>query len=130
MRPSLTFWILLAILGALLYALVVPRVGGGPSARLSATRADIASIKVILDQFRLDTGSYPRSSNGLVELVRQASGTTNWHGPYLEFTPMDPWGDPYIYSYPGKHNPNSYDLMSCGPDGKAGTDDDIGNWTK
>ena len=42
---------------------------------------------------------------------------------------MDPWGNPYIYYYPGKHNPDSYDLLSAGPDGKEGTDDDIGNWT-
>ena len=33
-----------------------------------------------------------------------------------------------IHHYPGKHNPNDYDLLSAGPDGKEGTDDDIGNW--
>ena len=33
-------------------------------------------------------------------------------------------------TFPGKHNANSYDLLSVGPDGKEGTDDDIGNWTK
>jgi len=42
---------------------------------------------------------------------------------------QDPWTNPYLYSYPGKHNQNSYDLYSVGPDGKEGTDDDIGNWT-
>ena len=41
---------------------------------------------------------------------------------------MDPWDNPYIYYYPGKHNANGYDLLSVGPDGKEGTDDDIGNW--
>ena len=29
---------------------------------------------------------------------------------------------------PGKHNPNLYDLMSMGPDGRVGGDDDITNW--
>jgi hypothetical protein len=42
--------------------------------------------------------------------------------------PIDPWGNPYIYYYPGKHNPTSYDLLSAGPDGKEGTDDDVVNW--
>ena len=28
----------------------------------------------------------------------------------------------------GKHNDRGYDLMSMGPDGKAGGDDDIVNW--
>ena len=44
--------------------------------------------------------------------------------------PIDPWGDQYIYEYPGKHNPKRYDLSSAGPDGKPGTDDDIVNWEK
>jgi len=43
---------------------------------------------------------------------------------------MDQWNNPYIYYFPGKHNPGAYDLLSAGPDGKEGTDDDIGNWTK
>jgi hypothetical protein len=36
--------------------------------------------------------------------------------------PKDPWGNPYIYYYPGKHNPTGYDLLSVGPDGKEGTE--------
>jgi general secretion pathway protein G len=42
--------------------------------------------------------------------------------------PTDPWHNPYIYYFPGKHNPSGYDLLSAGPDGKEGTADDIGNW--
>jgi len=50
--------------------------------------------------------------------------------PYLDKIPNDPWGRAYNYIYPGKHTQNSYDLYSVGPDGKAGTEDDIGNWMK
>ena len=53
---------------------------------------------------------------------------TGWKGPYMENIPMDPWNNAYIYEYPGKNNPNGYDLSSMGPDGRAGTDDDIANW--
>ncbi len=76
----------------------------------------------------MDTGFFPKSIN---DLIQQPSSTTNWHGPYFDppQIPIDPWGDKYIYEFPGKHNPDSYDLMSAGPDGKTGTDDDIGNWT-
>jgi len=59
-----------------------------------------------------------------------SQGATNWHGPYLAKVPHDIWGKNFVYEYPGKHNPDSYDLTSCGPDGKAGTKDDIGNWLK
>ena len=35
------------------------------------------------------------------------------------------WGNDYIYEYPGKRSQGSYDLMSMGPDGRVGGDDDI-----
>ena len=40
----------------------------------------------------------------------------------------DAWGNEYQYRNPGRHNPNGYDIYSSGPDGKEGTEDDIGNW--
>ncbi len=93
--------------------------------------ADIhGGIQSALDAFKADTGSYPKGSNGLLELVQQPAGATNWRGPYLDKLPNDPWGHKYIYEYPGQHNTNGFDLFSAGPDGKAGTDDDIVNWTK
>ena len=128
MRPSLTFWVLLAIIGFILYALVVPKIGGGPGARAAAAHADIkGGFKSAIDQFEQDNGNYPKS---LQDLVQQPADAKNWRGPYFTPTnlPTDPWGNPYIYEYPGKHNKNGYDLFSTGPDGKTGTDDDIGNW--
>lgn len=102
--------------------------GGGPSHHLSAIADIRGGIKSALDELKVDTGSYPKGCNGLLELVQQPAGATNWRGPYLDKLPVDPWGHKYIYEYPGKHNTNGFDLFSTGPDGKPGTDDDIGNW--
>jgi type II secretion system protein G len=83
-------------------------------------------IKTELDRYEIDSGVYPKSFQ---DLLQRPAGMTNWHGPYFyEKIPQDPWGNNFIYEFPGKHNPGSYDLMSVGPDGKKGTDDDIGNW--
>jgi general secretion pathway protein G len=129
-RPSLTFW--LAILGiiALLYA-IWPRIGSGHEhARPTAVLVDInGGIKSALDEYKMDTGHYPGS---LQDLVQKNSDATNWHGPYFDppRLPIDPWGEVYVYTYPGRHNTNAYDLVSAGPDGRLGTEDDIGNWTK
>jgi general secretion pathway protein G len=126
-RPSLTFC--LAILGiiAVLYA-ITPRFGHVGYSQVMAATADInGGIKVALGQYVVDNGRYPKN---IQDLVQQPSGTTNWHGPYLEKTPIDPWGNSYIYECPGRHNTNAYDLFSAGPDGRIGTEDDIGNWTK
>ena len=87
----------------------------------------MGGIKTALDRYEIDIGTYPKSFQ---DLLRQPSGITNWHGPYLDSpkVPVDPWGDEYVYEFPGKHNTNGYDLSSAGPDGKKGNYDDIGNW--
>jgi general secretion pathway protein G len=118
--------LVVAILG-ILAGLVIPRIVG-KSKEASITRAstDIhGGIKTALDEFEVDNGFYPSS---LQDLLTQPRNTKNWHGPYLDQMPVDPWGNAYLYAFPGKHNPNGYDLWSAGPDGKSGDDDDIGNW--
>jgi general secretion pathway protein G len=42
--------------------------------------------------------------------------------------PLDPWDSEYKFASPGKHNSESFDVWSVGPDKQDGTDDDIGNW--
>jgi len=119
--------LVITIIG-ILAALVIPKmVGRSEQARQAAAHADLSSIKTALDAFEVDNGYYPKS---LQDLVQQPSNAKNWHGPYLDSLPQDPWQNPYVYTYPGRRNSSSYDLMSVGPDGKAGSDDDIGNWTK
>jgi general secretion pathway protein G len=113
----------------ILAALVIPKIAGrSEQARVTAAQADInGGIKSALGAFEVDNGFYPKR---LQDLVQQPNNAKNWHGPYLDKIPVDPWGNPYVYYYPGKHSQNSYDLLSIGADAKEGTDDDIINWTK
>lgn len=93
-------------------------------------RAQIDAFEKALETYRLDTGRYPTSQEGLAALTVAPSGNTKWQGPYLKRTvPNDPWGKPYMYKAPGEHG--DFDLMSYGRDGQAGgqnEDADIGNW--
>jgi general secretion pathway protein G len=118
--------LVVAIIG-ILAALVVPKIAGNAQrARVTAVQSDInGAIKTGLGEFEVDMGFYPQS---LQDLMQRPRNGKNWHGPYLETLPIDPWGNAYLYTYPGKHNPGGYDLWSPGPDGKSGTSDDIGNW--
>jgi general secretion pathway protein G len=120
--------LVVAIIG-ILAALVIPKIAGkSEQARETAAMADIrGGIKSALDQYNVDMGTYPNSLQDLLSAPRNAH---NWHGPYFDppVIPSDPWGNPYLYAYPGKHNPTGYDLWSAGPDGKSGDQDDIGNW--
>lgn len=43
-------------------------------------------------------------------------------------TPRDPWGEPLVYRCPGTASVDGFDLLSTGPDRRAGTADDIPGW--
>jgi len=52
----------------------------------------------------------------------------NWRGPYLRKpVPLDPWGRPYLYMSPGEKNPNGYDLLTYGRDGRPGGEGEDGD---
>ena len=120
--------LVLMILGVLA-AIVVPKMANrGQDARIKATVTQISAFKTALDIFEVDNGYYPKGRNGLLDLVQKPRDASNWHGPYLESIPKDPWNNDYIYEFPGKHNASGFDLMSMGPDGRSGTEDDITNW--
>ena len=93
-------------------------------------RAQIDAFEKALEQYRLDTGHFPSSDQGLSALVVKPSGEVKWTGPYLKrAVPPDPWGRPYIYKSPGEHG--EIDLISYGKDGKPGGQDndaDVTNW--
>ena len=121
--------IVLVIIG-LLAGLVAPRVfKGEKKGRMTAAKAQIQLLEQALDQFRLDTGRYPASSEGLTALQTDP-GAEGWDGPYLKKTiPTDPWGHAYVYVSPGTHS--DFDLYSYGADGVEGGEgenQDITNW--
>lgn len=93
-------------------------------------KAQIDAFDKALGQYRIDVGRYPTSEQGLVALVAKPSSEPKWSGPYLaKQVPLDPWGKPYIYRYPGQHG--EYDLYSLGKDGApggSGESADITSW--
>ena len=101
----------------------------GKSESKTAT-AQIDALGKALDQYRLDTGRYPSTEEGLAALWVQPAGESRWWGPYLrKAPPKDPWGREYQYRAPGEHG--EYDLFSLGKDGReggGGEDQDVSNW--
>mgnify|MGYP003731361735 CR=1 FL=1 len=123
--------LVLVILGTLA-AIVVPKFAGrSEQARVTAAQTEISGVELALDAFEVDNGYYPKGKDGLADLYYEPSDATNWRGPYLK-KPItnDPWKRPYIYECPGTHNEHGFDLMSVGPDGRVGGDDDIINWVE
>ena len=127
--------VVIVILG-ILAGLIVPRIMSRPEeARQAKARIQIESLETALKLYRLDSGNYPSTEQGLQALVEPpAVGTLpgDWRdGGYLEKgkVPKDPWNNEYLYLCPGTHD--EYDLFSYGADGEAGGEGknkDITSW--
>jgi general secretion pathway protein G len=115
--------VVMVIIG-LLASYVGPKLFGQlAKSELKVARAQIEALGKALDQYRIDVGRYPSSSQGLTALVQRPEGEARWSGPYLaKAVPVDPWNRSYNYRAPGEHA--EYDLFSNGPDGRSsGTED-------
>ncbi len=104
--------------------------------QVKAAKAQVQSLKTVLNSYYMDNSCYPSTEQGLKALVEKPSippVPENWDGPYLEDKriPKDPWGVEIRYISPGSRNTDKYDLYSLGSDkkeGGEGNDADIGNW--
>ena len=125
--------LLVLVILATLSAIVLPKfTGRSKQAKITAAKTQISQLEVALDAFEIDVGRYPTTVEGLRALVeRPTSEADGWQQPYLRREiPGDPWGNEYVYRYPGQYNEYGYDLYSHGPDGKLGGEDDITNWSE
>ncbi len=95
--------IVLAIMG-LLATMVAPRLFSNlERSKVTAAKAQAKSLRLALDSYRLDTGSYPTASQGLsVLIIAPSNNAGTWYGPYLdgEVLPLDPWKNAYLYEAP------------------------------
>jgi general secretion pathway protein G len=90
------------------------------SGRPMFARSQIRSFMGALDNYKLDTGAYPTTEQGLQVLYVKRQGVKQWNGPYLDKAlPKDPWGHDYIYKYPGDHG-LAPDIICLGLDGQPG----------
>jgi len=102
-------------------------------ANLEKARADIAQVEKALETYRFQHYVYPSTNQGLESLITPPDGLRNKNmypsNGYLSNLPQDPWGNEYLYLFPGQYT--KYDVYSLGADGTPGgegEDADIGNW--
>ncbi|GMU92565.1 MAG: type II secretion system protein GspG [Candidatus Hydrogenedentota bacterium] len=118
---SLLELILVMVIMGILAGMVAFAVGGrGNQAREVRARADLSVYQKAIEAYALEhQDKYPKSLADLA--VENKDGRK-----YIEEIKNDGWGNPYVYSYPGKKH--KYDLFSRGADGQSGTADDISVW--
>ena len=127
--------VVIVILG-ILAGLLVPKIMGRPEeAKQLKAKIQIEGLATALRLYKLDSGNYPDTEQGLQALVEKPE-TGNlagkWHkGGYLEKgkVPLDPWGNEFVYLSPGMHG--DYEIISYGADGVPSGEDknqDINSW--
>jgi len=127
--------VVIVILG-ILVSFIAPRLMGRPDeAKQVKARVQMESLETAIKLYKLDSGIYPATEQGLQALVEQPQTGTlpkKWRkGGYLEKgkVPKDPWGNEFVYLSPGAHQ--DYDIISYGADGVPGGeefDKDINSW--
>lgn len=118
----LVLGIISILVGSAIYLLV----GNVDAAREQRVDADIQAISTQLRTYELQNFTFPTTAQGLEALVKKPASEPvprRWR-QLLESVPLDPWGTPYQYAYPGKRNPKGYDLYSLGAD-RVPSDDDL-----
>ena len=112
----------LIILG-LLFTLVATRVADQiDKARVTTTKANLKSLHMAINQFKMDTGRFPTEDEGLNALIEQPSDVIDYPpGGYLETTEVtkDGWEQEFYYELdPESGKP--FVIISWGADGEEG----------
>jgi len=128
--------VVITILGIIATIVTVNVLDRLDQAKVSATKTQIKSLEMALDEFRRDNGYYPTTERGLKALIEKPSigrMPNNYpsHG-YLKGgkVPHDSFGGDFLYYSPG-NNGNRYEIVSLGADGQEGGEDadaDIKSW--
>src|SRR6185436_12047373 len=135
-RPQAGVTLIEMLVVVTIIGLFVALVGPGlwkkaDSARITAARAQISNFMTALGTYKLDTGTFPTTEQGLLALRVKPADATQWNGPYMpQDIPKDPWGRDYGYKYPGEHG-DEPDIVCYGQDGQPGGEGlsaDIVSW--
>ena len=107
-----------------LLAMLIGLVGPALMKQLDSSKTKIAKLQIeeiakTLDIYKLDTGRYPTTAEGLAALDKKPGSVSGWNGPYMkDGVPTDPWGNPYRYANPGPGG--GLEILSLGADNAPG----------
>ncbi|MGA3174914.1 MAG: type II secretion system major pseudopilin GspG [Syntrophorhabdales bacterium] len=118
--------IVIVIMG-ILATLLIPRIMERPEeARRTKAKMDIKAIESALKLYKIDSGAYPTTEQGLIALIKKPETVPipkKWReGGYLDGTavPQDPWSNSYYYTSPATDKRWDYEITSYGHDGEPG----------
>ena len=120
----LEIMVVLVLIGMVVSLITVNVMGRLDQGKIDTARSQAYELAKSVDIYKLQTGSWPSTGQGLQVLVTPPKGK-----PIIDQLPKDPWNNDYTLIVPGQKNTNKFDIRSKGPDAQEGTEDDVGNWT-
>lgn len=118
--------VVLVILGLLASVVTVSVNDYLITGKQTTARSEIAQLSNALELYYSEYGRYPSNDEGLA-LLKQST-PQHPHG-ILQGDLLDPWGNEYLYVYPGLQG--KFDILSYGANGMEGgegADLDIVSW--
>ena len=110
---------------AILFLIFTTNIALARTSKSAICMNDIRQLSLAIEIYKSEAGNPPSRDNWEQELL-----TTECLYEKEDF--IDPWGNRYIYNFPGIHNKESFDIYSLGKDGSSQTGgndkDDINNW--
>ena len=118
---------MLGIIGLILAAGISYSVGLMEAARYRAAEGKMQEYAAKLEAYRMEAGHYPASSQGPLALVEKPTSepTPRRWRKQMTSIPKDPWGEDYVYRYPGTKESSTYEIVCKGGDRVIDTEDDI-----
>lgn len=114
--------IVVALIGTLMAYMVSNLIGQSEEAKKDQTKLAMGVIQQSLQMFRIHNNKYPTQDQGLNALLNNPGDSKSWRGPYTEANKLkDPWGNDFTYDSDGRN----FKIVSGGPDGQIGNEDDI-----
>jgi general secretion pathway protein G len=122
--------LVLSIIVVLMSAGIYYLMGNLEVAKSTRVKSDLEALSTQLKVYQMQNLDFPTTAQGLNALVTVPTAPPkprNWTQLLKPEALTDPWGSPYQYRKPGKHNPKEFDVWSLGPN-KTEDDRVIGNW--
>ncbi len=114
--------IVVALLGTLMAYMVSNLIGQSEEAKKDQTKLAMGVIQQSLQMFRIHNNKYPTTDQGMKAMLENPGDLKSWRGPYIEPNKLkDPWGGEFGYDSDGRN----FKIMSAGPNGTMGDEDDI-----
>ena len=88
----------------------------GSSSRCQTAHVTAGTLRDLVRQYEIMTGNLP-PEKGWMDALMGSGGTK----PILERALVDPWGRPYVLQFSAR----TFHVVSAGPDGALGSEDDV-----